>query len=77
MKIIKETKQDNTIYFASIEVGQPFKYNNELYIRTDEFFDFEYEKYNAINLRTGDNWLWVNDYDSVTKVKAYVKYEEN
>lgn len=67
MKIIKEDKQDNTIYFASVEVGQPFKYNNELYIRTDKFFDFEYEKYNAINLRTSDNWLF-NDYDSVTKV---------
>ena len=75
---IEKTIQDNITYFKNIEVGQPFLYDDELYIHTKTFCNYNFTDLpsNAVNLRTGEA-RYFTLYDAVKKVKATIKIEEN
>ena len=54
----------NTTYFSNISIGDAFKYNGSVYIKTDERHDI-----NAVNLHTGCMTHFVDE-EFVEKIRG-------
>lgn len=75
MKIIRNDIEIE-IYFDELTIGDVFKYENTIFLKTESIINYEGEtgNYNAVELESG-YYQWFNDGDLIYKIDCQLIIE--